>query len=411
MSDTEMEERRSGQPLEGIRVVEMATLAMGPLAGQTLGDYGAEVIKVESVAGDLFRHNAPARSEGMGHTFLNFNRNKKSLAVDLKSAPGRALIGKLVRGADVLLSSVRPNGMRRLGLDPETLRRDNPELIYCAAHGFSEAGPYAGRPAADDTIQAMSGMVDLQRRAGGGAPAFVATVMADKAVGLMIVNAVMAALLRRLRGGGGEVIEVPMFESMVAFVMPEHMAGRSFEPPEGTAGYARVINPNRRPFRTRDGLMCILPYTTSQWTRFFRLIGRPELTEDERFSTPLGRSQRFDELYALIESVTPQRTNAEWAAVLIESDILFGEVNTVEQLFGDPHLVARGMFEAHDHSSEGPIRMLGFPVSSSAEATRLRHLPPRLGEHGVEIASALGLSGEEIDAMVAAGQLVIPREE
>jgi len=395
------------QPLAGIKVVEMATLAMGPLAGQILGDYGAEVVKVESPDGDLFRHNGPCVSADMGHTFLQLNRNKKSIACDLKTDAARTMIGTLISKADIFLSNTRADAMSRLGLDYTTLSKSNPDLIYCAAYGFAESGPYAGRPAADDTIQAMSGMVDLQERA-TGSPSFVATVLADKAVGLSLVNAVLAALIRRMRNGGGEAIEVPMFETMVAFLMPEHMAGKSFEPRRGPAGYARIINPNRRPFRTKDGLMCILPYTTGQWLRFFDAIGRPELAENPDYASPAGRSRNFDTLYAIIETEAARRTNAEWTALLIENDILFGEANAIEQIFDDPHLVSRDMFPVHTHPTEGNLRMIGFPINSTHTATRLRLLPPRLGEHGIEIARSLGYDDAHINAMIASGALRVP---
>ena len=391
-------------PLSGIRVVEMATLVMGPIAGQTLGDYGAEVIKLETPTGDIFRHNAPARSPDMGATFLQFNRNKQSLAVDVKSARGRDLVGRLLATADVFLTNTRAQALAKLGLDYDTLRTTNPGLIYCAAYGFSEDGPYAGRPAADDTIQAMSGLVDLQARA-TGTPGFVATVIADKAIGLSVVNAVMAGLIRRNRDGTGQFIEVPMFESMVAFVMPEHMAGRSFDPPVGPSGYARIINPNRRPYATADGLLCVLPYTTDQWLRFFALIGRSDLADEPALKSPEGRSRRFDELYAMISEVMPQRTTAEWVDLLIRSDILFGEVNRTDDLPSDPHLMARNMFPQVDHPTEGRLTLLGYPIRSSEPTMQLRRLPPRLGEHSAEIALGLGLSADHIRAMFDAGEL------
>jgi crotonobetainyl-CoA:carnitine CoA-transferase CaiB-like acyl-CoA transferase len=391
-------------PLHGIRVVEMATLGMGPIAGQTLGDYGADVIKLESVAGDLFRHITPAVSADMGHTFIQLNRNKRSLALDVKSARGRELVQDLLGSADVFLSNTRPSALRKLGLDHASLRAANPGLIHCTAHGFSENGPYAGRPAADDTIQAMSGLVDLQHRA-GGQPVFVASVVADKAVGLMIVNAILTALLRRAKTGTGQSIEVPMFESMVAFLMPEHMAGKTYTPQRGAPGYARIVNPKRRPFRTADGLICVLPYTDDQWRRFFELIDRPDLLADAELATQIGRSRRFEELYAIIEDVMPRRTTAAWTQLLTGIDILFGEVNTLEQLFDDPHLTALGMFPEYDHPSEGRLRLIGFPIHSSEPSTALRRLPPRLGEHSVEIAVELGVPEQQVSEMIAAGEL------
>ena len=252
------------QPLSGLRVVDMTSLAMGPLATQILGDYGADVIKVESLAGDPFRNTLPTNSPGMGHVFLQFNRNKRSLAIDLKAPSALAAFLKLVATADIFVSNVRPQAMAGLGLGYEALKAINPGIIYCAAYGFSEQGPYAGRPAADDTIQAMSGLVDLQARASGHT-VLTASVVADKAVGLTLASAIMAAVIQKMREGVGQFIEVPMFETMVAFVLPEHLAGQAYLPPRGPSGYGRIINPMRRPFATLDGHLCVLPYTTPQW--------------------------------------------------------------------------------------------------------------------------------------------------
>ena len=390
------------QPLSGIRVIDMTSLGMGPLAAQILGDYGADVIKVEPPTGDVFRHILPTRSPGMSHTFLQFNRNKRSLSVDLKTGRGREVLDRLIGTTDVFLYNVRPSAMAGLGLDYESVRAIRPDIIYCGCYGYSERGPYAGRPAADDTIQAMSGLASLQRSA-TGVSQLVATVVADKAVGLMLVNSVMAAIIARTKTGRGQAIEVPMFESMVAFVMPEHMAGRAFEPSLGEAGYARVINPERRPYATRDGFLCVLPYTTAQWQRFFKLIGRDDLAADPALADPVERSRRFRELYGLIDAVMPTRTTREWVDDLLAIDILFGEVKSPDELIEDPHLNALGMFPLVEHPSEGTIRLLGFPITSSETTTRLRRLPPRLGEHNAEILGDLGYEPATISALAADG--------
>ncbi len=393
------------QPLAGLTVVDMTTLGMGPFAGQTLGDYGADVIKLETPAGDPFRETLPTRSPKMGHTFLQYNRNKRSLAIDLKAPAARRATRLLIESADIVISNVRPASMAGLGLDYESVRAINRAIIYCAAYGFSERGPYAGRPAADDTIQAMSGLVDLQGRA-TGSPQLVASVVADKAVGLMLVNAVMAAIIHRMKTGEGQSIEVPMFESMVAFVLPEHLAGIAYVPPEGGSGYNRLINPMRRPYATRDGYLCVLPYTTPQWQRFFRLIGRDDLAADPELAEPVKRNARLEELYGLIAEAMPGRTTKQWAADLLAADILFGEVLSPEDLVQDRHLDAVGMFTVVDHPTEGRIRLLGHPVQSSARTTRLSRLPPRLGQHSREILGALGVPEAEIDELVRAGSVM-----
>jgi crotonobetainyl-CoA:carnitine CoA-transferase CaiB-like acyl-CoA transferase len=393
------------QPLSGLKVVDMTTLAMGPLATQTLGDYGADVIKVESPAGDPFRSTLPTRSPGMGHVFLQLNRNKRSLALDLKAEPAQAAFRRLLAGADIFVSNVRPASMAGLSLDYEAVRAVNPGIIYCAAYGFSERGPYAGRPAADDTIQAMSGLVSLQGRA-SGTPQLTATVVADKAVGLMLVNAILAAVIHRMKTGEGQFIEMPMFEAMAAFVLPEHMAGLSYVPAQGSSGYARLINPMRRPHATADGWLCMLPYTTAQWHRFFRIIGREDLVQDAALADPVRRNGRLEELYGLMAAVAPSRTTAQWVTELLRADILFGEVFSPEQLIADPHMDAVGMFPEVEHPTEGPIRLIGFPAHSSAGATRLARLAPALGQDSRAVLAESGVPPAEIEAMLQAGQLI-----
>jgi len=389
-------------PLNGIRVLDMTSLGMGPLAAQILGDHGADVIKVEAPVGDIFRHVLPQRSPGMSHAFIQFNRNKRSIALDLKKPEGLAAMKRLVAGADVLLSNLRPAAMTRLGLTPAQLAQIKPGLIYCACYGYSEKGPYAGRPAADDTIQAMSGLAGLQQIA-AGTPQFVPSVVADKAVGQAVANAVLAAIVHRLRTGEGQAIEVPMFETMVAFVMPEHMAGRTFEPPLGSAGYARIMNPQRKPYRTKDGYLCVMPYTTPQWLRFLRLAGRDDLAADPGIADAAERSRRFEELYGVIAGVMPQRTTEEWVALLLEHDILFGKVNTPDDLLRDPHLAAMDMFPRVEHPTEGPMRLIGFPMRYSRTPNTLRHLPPNIGEQTDEILVEAGYSQADIASLKACG--------
>ncbi|MEM5277558.1 CoA transferase [Cupriavidus taiwanensis] len=387
-------------PLHGLRVVDMTSLGMGPLAAQILGDYGADVIKLEPITGDVFRHVLPQRSPGMSHAFIQFNRNKRSVALDLKTPDGMAVMRRLLAGTDVLLSNLRPAAMKALGLGYEAMRAIRPDLIFCAAYGYSERGPYAGRPAADDTIQAMSGLAGLQRMA-TGAPQFVPSVVADKAVGQAIVSAVMGAVIHRMKTGQGQAIEVPMFETMVAFVMPEHVAGRTFVPPLGGTGYGRIMNANRRPFCTKDGLLAVMPYTTPQWLRFFRLIGREDLATDPGMADPMERNRRFEELYGIVDAAMPGRTTAEWIDALLREDILFGKVNSPDELIEDPHLAELEMFPLVRHPSEGMLRLIGFPITFSATPNTLRQLPPRLGQHTRELLAEIGFSQAEIDGMHA----------
>ena len=288
----------AGGPLAGIRVVDLTSVVLGPLATQILGDMGADVIKVEPPEGDLTRHIAPFRHPGMGAVFLNVNRNKRSVVLDLKDAAARATMRRLVGTADVFIHSIRPQAAARLGLGPDELTAGNPRLVYCGAYGFAEGGPYSGKPAFDDIIQAACGLAAVQADE-TGAPRYVRSIVADKVTGLTAAWAIAMALFERERSGRGQAIEVPMFETMVSFILAEHLDGRTFDPPLGPARYARMMAEHRRPQPTRDGYIALLPYTTAQWQRFFRLAGRDEMAEDRRVLDPTERSRRIGELYEI----------------------------------------------------------------------------------------------------------------
>jgi len=372
-------------PLAGVKIVDLTTVAMGPYATQILGDMGADVIKVESPEGDVFRYAAPQRHTGMGAAFLNLNRNKRSIAMDLKRPEERARLVELVKDADVFVYNVRPQSMRKLGLDYETLAKVNPRIIYCGTYGFSEKGPYAGQPAFDDIIQAMSGIASLQGHNGGAGPEYVNTIIADKAAGLTAAYAISMALYERERSGKGQAIEVPMYETIVSFTLLEHMAGETFVPAVDAMGYERVLSPNRRPYRTRDGYIGLLPYTTAQWQRFFAAAGETALAADPRVSDPSQRSQNINMLYAELARIVATKTTAEWSALLKDADIPMTPVRTPDELLSDPHLAAVNFFREVDHPSEGRIRTLGIPVTFSRTPGSVRSLPPRLDEHREEI--------------------------
>ncbi len=220
----------------------------------------------------------------MGAAFLNVNRNKRSLVLDLELDHDKQILHKLLTTADVFISTLRPRSLARFGLDYNSLRERNPRLIHCGAYGFSEAGPYAGRPAYDDVIQAMSGTASLEGRNDPGGPKFVNTIMADKIAGLSATYAIAFALYERERSGLGQAIEVPMFETLVSFNMIEHLAGETFCPALGGMGYDRVLSQHRRPYRTKDGYIGLMPYSTAQWKRFFEIAGQPQYATDIRFA-------------------------------------------------------------------------------------------------------------------------------
>jgi len=387
-------------PLAGIKILDLTTVVLGPLAAQILGDLGAEVIKIEAPEGDIMRYAGPARHREMGHVFLNLNRNKRSLVLDLKQPDAKPVLLALVRQRDVLMHNMRPQAMARLGFDWKRLREVNPRLVYCSAHGYGQDGPFADRPAFDDIIQGGCGLVALEAATGSEAH-FVPTLIGDKTVGLTMVYSVMAALLQRERTGKGQAVEVPMLETMTAFVMTEHMGGLTFEPPMGAPGYSRMLAPDRRPHRTADGHICILPYTDRHWKDFFRIAGRPEFADDPRLADAQTRSRHVAELYSLIAGCVRDAPTAFWLDKLKSADIPCGPVNPLAELPTDEHLAAVDMFPHVDHPTEGSIRIVRPPARFSDADCALRHPAPRLGEHSREILREAGLAEQEIEDLLA----------
>lgn len=395
-------------PMAGYRVLDFTSVILGPYATQIFGDLGADVIKVEPPEGDVTRTIAPFRQRGMGALFLNTNRNKRSLAVDLKSEHGRKIIEQLAAGADVLVHSMRPQAMRRLGLDFEALGAVNPRLVYCGAYGFAEGGRYAGRPAYDDIIQSASGLAWVQG-ANQDSPRYINSVVADKVSGLTVVYAVLAALLQRARTGTGQFVEVPMFETLVSFLMPEHLGGATFSPRIGPPGYSRLLAPYRRPYATRDGFMAVLPYTSAQWRRFFGLVGRPELLNDPRFADPTSRSENIAALYEIVSALVRERTTADWVADLEKADIPSMQVKSFEDVLDDPHLAEVGLFETMLHPSEGELRVIGPPVRFGDGPPFAPRPAPRLGEHSREILIESGFEEDFVATLIRDGIVITPK--
>jgi len=387
--------------LAGIRVIDATAVILGPYATQILGDMGADVIKLEPPQGDMTRHGHPQRSPGMGAIFLTPNRSKRSLALDLKAPGAHAALLRLVATADVFVHNMRQAAIKALGLDYETLRGVNERLIYCAAWGFGETGPYAGRPAFDDIIQALSGMADFQAKL-HGEPSFVPTVVADKVTGLTVAYSIAMALFNRERTGRGCAIEVPMLETMTSFLLTEHFANGVYADQQGGIGYKRQLV-RRGPYRTADGHMAALPYSRQNWTSFFGAVGRPDLAADPRVTDDAKRSESIAELYEILTEILPTRTTAQWMALFEKLDIPAARMNRVDDLLTDPHLAAVDFFQEMRHPSEGPIRVPGIPVRIDGEAGAVKRLAPRLGEHTREILAEAGLNPDEIDALCRSG--------
>lgn len=372
------------RPLEGIRVLEIASMIFGPLAGQYLGDMGAEVIKLEPPEGDLTRAIGPRRSPKMGAFFLTSNRSKRSIVVDLKKPEGRDILQRLVGKTDVLLHSMRTSAANRLGLDYATLAANHPALVYCHVTGFSDDGPYGGRPAYDDIIQAASGLAMMQKVI-NGEPRYVPTIIADKISGVHAAYAIVLALMHQLRTGEGQQVDVSMFETMTAFNMLEHQWGHAFEPPIGPMGYEPVITAARRPYKTLDGHLALLPYSDAHWKRFFELAGEAQIMQDPRFSTFAGRQKNVSTVWGEIERQVARKTNGEWLQLLGAEDIPFSVVNSIEDLPNDPHLNAIDFWKIMAHPTEGSLRLPMNPIRMSASPPEIRRLPPCLGEHSAEI--------------------------
>ena len=391
-------------PLHGTRIIDMTSVLMGPFASQALGDMGADVVKVEAPQGDVVRQIGPGRHDDMGPIFLNTNRNKRSIVLDLKQPAGLQVIKRLLADADVLMYNVRPQAMARLGLDYETVSAINPRLVYAGLFGFGQDGPYAARPAYDDLIQGASTLPHLIARAGGGQPRYVPTAMADRIVGITAVGAILASLLARERTGRGDRVDIPMFETMVGFVLGDHLGGLTFEPPLDAGGYARQLSPERRPYRTKDGYICALVYNDKQWEGFLKAIGRESLMqEDARFATFSNRSRNIDHVYGLLGGIFEERTTAEWMRLLEEADVPFMPMHDLQSVLKDPHLVATGFFGDVEHPTEGRIRTMRAPATWKNNQPDAPRPAPRHGEHSLELLRQAGFATQEIEQLIATG--------
>ncbi len=390
-------------PLHGIRVLDLTGYLMGPFATQILGDMGADVIKVEPVEGDLVRAIGPTRSPGMGGIFQQNNRNKRSIVLDLKQAAGRDAVLRLAENADIFIYNVRPAAMARLGLSYEAVSAANPAIVYVGAVGFGQDGPYAAKPALDDLMQGMSGIPSLFERAGAEEPRYIPMAMADRYSGICLVNAVLGALVHRLRSGEGQAVEVPMFESLVQGVLGDHLMGASFEPALGPPGYPRHLSHDRRPFRTLDGYLCTFIINDRQWRAVLDGIGEGERMNDPRFATLQARTNHSAEVYAFLDATFRTRTTAQWLELLAKADVPAGPMHSLESLLDDEHLKAIGFFERHEHPSEGTVVSLRPPSRWSKTPLAIGRLPPLLGQHSTEVLQEAGYSPAEIAALVEAG--------
>ena len=391
-------------PLQGVRVIDLTTVMLGPFCTQILGEMGAEIIKIETPEGDVNRWTGESRSPGMSTGQLIKGRNKRSIILDLKVKKVRKVFEKLIKTADVFVHNIRPKAAKRLAIDYETIAELNHNIIYASATGFGETGPFADKPAYDDLIQGASGIASLFGKV-TGTPRYVPSVMADKTTGLFLSNYISMALFHRERTGEGQKLHVPMYESFAAFVVSEHMQGQTFVPPTGPAGYTRMLTSHRKPYETMDGFICVVPYTQKHWANFLALVGRADLIKDPRFSNQTERTKNIDTLYEIVSDNMKSRSTNNWIIALSDADIPAGPMNSPEDLFECPHLKAVEMFPEIEHPTEGRIKHIKVPAAFSKTPGGLYHHSEKLGASTNTVLNELGFSRTEITELENLGAI------
>lgn len=403
----------ASRPLAGVRVLDLSTTFSGPYCTLLLAQLGAEVIKVEAPAGDISRTRGTARNDAMASVFMTLNAGKRSVAVDLKTAGGQQIFRRLCSGADVLVHNMRAAAAARIGADYATVSAYNPRIVHVAISGFGSNGPYAGAPAYDDIIQALSGLADLQGHLNATQePTYVASAVADKVGGMSAALTTLAGLYRRTQEGVGSQIEVPMFEVATGFSLLEHLAGHMFHPPLGPPGYIRMLTPHRRPYKTADGYLAVMPYTGRHWNSLLSHIGRPELLSDPRFCNDQKRADNSAELYALLEAALVNRPTAEWYHDLQALDVPVMPVNTLESVFEDPHLTEVDFFRRQQHPTEGETIQMrpGFTFEGDVLAAPLSPAE-QIGSSTDQVLNEIGFSGEEVEDFRASASVFGPKDK
>ena len=397
-------------PLDGIRILDLTAVVSGPFATLHLADMGADVVKIEPPEGDIMRNPGTPPTKGLGPIFLAANRNKKSVCLDLKRPEAVEVVKRLAASADVFVHNNRPQAIERLGLGYDDVRAVNPEIVYAYCLGYKRSGPYGAKPAYDDLVQGASGASMLTARASGGEPRFMPSLIVDKTTGLHLAMAILAAIVHRQRTGKGQLVEVPMLETITAFWMTEHLYDATYEPPRGRIGYPRLLSPHRRPSQSKDGYVCILIVTDRHWNSFCTGLGREDLRADPRIATTAARANNQHVVQQIVNDLAPSRTTAEWLTFCDAHDIPAMPVNDLDGVLDDPHLNATGFFTTREHPTEGPVRTIASPFGFSETPVDFRHHAGFLGADGPDVLGAAGYSAAEIADLEARGAMKVVRQ-
>jgi crotonobetainyl-CoA:carnitine CoA-transferase CaiB-like acyl-CoA transferase len=393
----------SFEPLKGLRVLDLTSVVVGPVCTWRLGQYGAEIVKVESPEGDLMRGLGGQSPTGQhAGAYLHFNRGKRNICLDLKQPRAREAMARLVDTADVIVANMRPQALARLGLDAATVRARSPDKIYCLITGYGTDGPYAGRPTYDSVVQAATGMAGLMQ-ARDGEPAYVPMLICDHVAGEIAAGAILAAVVERKRSGQGCSLEVPMFETMAAFVLQEHLAQHSFDPPVGPAGDRRLLSPHNKPVKTADGWISFTINTDPQVRAFLKATDRAHLLDDPRFTTVAGRARHVAEWFEIRGAALGSRSTAQWLAILQGADIAAQPCHTLDTLPRDPHLAAVGLIAYEDHPTEGRTAAIRASIRVDEGTLALRQPAQPRGADTRVLLAELGYDTDAIDALLAGG--------
>lgn len=397
----------TSKALEGIRVLDLTSVVVGPACSSRLAQFGAEVIKVESPEGDLMRGLGGLSPTGQhSGTYLHLNRGKRNICLNLKAPGAQDVMAALIQSADVVIANMRPQALEKLGIDSDSVLKQYPDKVYCLITGYGTDGPYAGEPTYDSVIQAATGMTGLSL-ARDGVPRYVPMLICDHVVGEIAAGAIVAALYGRRATGAGVSLEIPMFETMSAFVLQEHLAQRSFEPPVGPAGDQRLISPHNQPVQTADGWISFTVNTDAQVKAFLETVGKSHLAADDRFTTVAGRAVNVREWFEVRGAPLLEKTTAQWLRDFKAADIAAKPCHTLETLPSDPHLEAVGLLSYEVHPSEGRTACIRSTIRYNGAYLDAGTPSQPKGWESKSLLEELGFKASQIESLVDSGAVSV----